>query len=408
MTVELKKMLRIYKPFSRFKPFVRSHHQSNLNLNQALVFKLHFHSTLPDRNQNRNQNNNTNRIEHTNRIQTEEDSAQATTLSSTYHQTIKNHFDQSKQFIKPYLAISRIQSPIGSILLFLPCATSITLASTSILLPPSQLIYQLGIFGLGAFVMRGAGCTINDLWDRNIDSKVKRTENRPLPSGSITIPKAITWLGLQLTVGLGVLIQLNPYSILLGSCSLLLVVIYPLMKRITYWPQLVLGFAFNWGALLGSSAILGATDWKVALPLYFGHVAWTIIYDTIYAHQDKEFDLKVGVKSTAILFHKNTKLILTGFSLTMISLIGLSGYFNEVGLWFYLISCFGSSLHLLNLIYKLNIHNPTSCLNAFNLSTLTGFLIWFGCLVDYSIKYLSNQEEEKEKEKKEALKAIES
>lgn len=398
-------MLRIYKPFNRFKTFDRFQFQfqskSNyLNSSQNLL-KLHFHSTLPDQNQTNDRNQNINRNPTENKSRS---------LSLTYHQTIKHQFNQSKQFIKPYLAISRIHAPIGSILLFLPCATSITLASSSILLPPSQLIYQLGIFGLGAFVMRGAGCTINDLWDQKIDSKVKRTENRPLPSGTITVPKAITWLGLQLSVGLGVLLQLNPYSILLGSCSLFLVVIYPLMKRITYWPQLVLGFAFNWGALLGSSAILGATDWKVSLPLYFGHVAWTIIYDTMYAHQDKEFDLKVGVKSTAILFHKNTKLILSGFSFAMISLIGMSGYFNEVGIWFYLISCLGSSLHLFNLIYKLKIHDPSSCLKAFNLSTLTGFLIWFGCLVDYSIRYLLKEEDEEEivAAEEEILQVIES
>ncbi|KAH9818980.1 UbiA prenyltransferase family-domain-containing protein [Melampsora americana] len=370
-------MLRICRTFSVFKPFLRIRLKSNSNPN---LLKFHFNSTLPDYKSNQN------------RINNAEEKAQTRNLSLTYRQTIKNQFNRSKQSIKPYLAISRIQSPMGSILLFLPCATSITLASTSILLPPSQLIYQLGIFGLGAFVMRGAGCTINDLWDQKIDSKVKRTENRPLPSGSITIPKAITWLGLQLSVGLAVLLQLNTYSILLGSCSLFLVVIYPLMKRITYWPQLVLGLAFNWGALLGSSAILGETNWQVALPLYFGHVAWTIIYDTIYAHQDKEFDVKVGVKSTAILFNKDTKMILSGFSVSMISLIGLSGYLNQVGIWYYLISCFASSLHLFNLIYKLDIYNPISCLKAFNLSTLTGFLIFFGCLVDYGVKYLSKEE----------------
>lgn len=133
--------------------------------------------------------------------------------------------------------------------------------------------------------MRGAGCTINDLWDRDIDNKVERTRLRPLAAKTVTPFQAFTFLGVQLSVGLAVLTQLNWYSIVLGASSLAVVVVYPLMKRITYWPQFVLGLAFNWGALLGSSAVLGHTNWEVALPLYAGSICWTLVYDTIYAHQ---------------------------------------------------------------------------------------------------------------------------
>ena len=143
----------------------------------------------------------------------------------------------------------------------------------------------LSVFAVGAFVMRGAGCTINDLWDKDLDGKVERTRSRPLAAGQLTTLDALVFLGGQLGVGLLCLIQLNAYSILLGASSLGLVVLYPLMKRYTYWPQMVLGLTFNWGALLGWSAIHGSCDWAVCLPLYVGCVLWTLVYDTIYAHQ---------------------------------------------------------------------------------------------------------------------------
>lgn len=164
-------------------------------------------------------------------------------------------------------------------------AWSITMAAYSTAFPLPSTLYQLALFGTGAVVMRGAGCTINDLWDRDIDNKVERTRLRPLAARTVTPFQAFSFLGLQLSVGLAVLTQLNWYSILLGASSLAVVVVYPLMKRITYWPQFVLGLAFNWGALLGSSAVLGHTNWEVALPLYAGSICWTLVYDTIYAHQ---------------------------------------------------------------------------------------------------------------------------
>lgn len=147
---------------------------------------------------------------------------------------------------------------------------------------------MLAVFATGAFVMRGAGCTINDMWDRDIDGQVARTKDRPLANGDLTQTDALVFLSAQLGIGLLVLLQLNLYSIVLGAGSLALVIVYPLMKRVTYWPQLVLGMAFNWGALLGWSATQGSVYWSACLPLYAAGVCWTIVYDTIYAHQVKK------------------------------------------------------------------------------------------------------------------------
>lgn len=167
-------------------------------------------------------------------------------------------------------------------MLFWPCAWSIALSASPGTLPD---LSSLALFGIGAFIMRGAGCTINDMWDKDIDAKVERTKNRPLVNGQISQLDALVFLSGQLSVGLMVLMQLNWPSILLGASSLGLVIIYPLMKRITYWPQFVLGMTFNWGALLGWCATQGTVDWIACLPLYTAGVCWTIVYDTIYAHQ---------------------------------------------------------------------------------------------------------------------------
>ncbi|XP_077157131.1 4-hydroxybenzoate polyprenyltransferase, mitochondrial isoform X2 [Paroedura picta] len=190
--------------------------------------------------------------------------------------------------LQPYLRLMRLDKPIGTWLLYLPCTWSIGLAAEPGCLPS---LYTLLLFGTGAVLMRGAGCTINDMWDQDYDKKVARTACRPLAAGKISTFQSLVFLGGQLTLALGILLCLNYYSIVLGAASLSLVVTYPLMKRITYWPQLVLGLTFNWGALLGWSAIRGSCDWSVCLPLYFSGVLWTLIYDTIYAHQIYTLDI---------------------------------------------------------------------------------------------------------------------
>ncbi|GAA5986740.1 hypothetical protein JCM11641_007758 [Rhodosporidiobolus odoratus] len=286
----------------------------------------------------------------------------------------------------PYLSLARMDKPIGTWLLYWPCAWGITMAAYSAALPVSTAAWNLALFGTGAIVMRGAGCTINDLWDRDIDKKVDRTKLRPLASGEIKPLQALTFLGGQLSLGLAVLTQLNWYSIALGASSLSLVVLYPLMKRITYWPQFVLGLAFNWGALLGSSALLGACDWAVVLPLYAGSVAWTIVYDTIYAHQDKRDDIHAGVKSTALLFGEQTRPILTAFSTSFVGLLALSGYLNAQGPAFYALSVGGAAAHLAWQLRKADLETRESCWEIFKSNRDLGAIVWSGMAVDYALK----------------------
>ena len=174
---------------------------------------------------------------------------------------------------------------------------STALAAPAGSLPDASL---LALFGVGAFAMRGAGCTINDMWDRDIDRQVERTRSRPLASGALSMPQAFGFLGVQLSAGLGVLLALPPQAVLLGLGSVPLFSLYPLAKRFTNWPQAVLGLTFNWGALMGWAAVHGSVAWEAVLPLYVGGAWWTLMYDTIYAHQDKADDAKVGVKSSAL------------------------------------------------------------------------------------------------------------
>lgn len=286
--------------------------------------------------------------------------------------------------IRPYLYLTRIDKPIGTLLLFYPCAWSITMASYALEAPLTTPLTYLGLFGLGAVIMRGAGCTINDMWDKNLDKAVERTQSRPLARGDVNQRQALVFLAGQLTVGLGVLLQLNWYSIFLGASSLSLVTTYPLMKRITYWPQAVLGLTFNWGALLGWSAVAGAVNWSVCLPLYAGGVCWTLVYDSIYAHQDKADDVNVGIHSTALLFGERTRPILGAFSASTVSLIGLAGVLNAHGMPFYLGLGLGAA-QLARVLWKTDFASRPSCWQGFVGCGWSGFWIWMGALADYAV-----------------------
>jgi len=264
------------------------------------------------------------------------------------------------------------------------------MASYALHLPFTTPLTYLSLFGLGALVMRGAGCTINDMWDKNLDRAVARTRERPLARGDINYRQATAFLGVQLSAGLGVLTQLNWYSILLGASSLSLVLVYPLMKRVTHWPQAVLGLAFNWGALLGWSAVAGSVDWTVCLPLYAGGVCWTLVYDSIYAHQDKLDDVNAGIRSTALLFGTHTRPILSGLSLTSLSLISYAGYLNAQGFFFY--SGVGlATLQLARVLYRTDFDGRPSCWKGFVGCGWAGFWIWMGSLSEYVILILSQQ-----------------
>src|SRR5215471_14672527 len=185
--------------------------------------------------------------------------------------------------------------------------------------------WHVVLFFVGAFAMRGAGCTWNDIVDRDIDASVERTRSRPIPSGQLTVTQAAAFMVMQAVIGLAVLLQFNLFTIYLGIASLAVVAVYPFMKRITYWPQIVLGLAFSWGALMGWPALLGRLDWPPVV-LYAGAIAWVIGYDTIYAHQDRDDDALIGLKSTAILFGERTRPMLAFFYGAAVVLIGIAGF----------------------------------------------------------------------------------
>ncbi|KAI9471040.1 MAG: 4-hydroxybenzoate polyprenyl transferase [Benjaminiella poitrasii] len=293
-----------------------------------------------------------------------------------------NWLDRLPAKIAPYAFLTRIDKPIGTWLLFWPCAWGISMAAYRTGASVMDTASMIALFGTGALIMRGAGCTINDLWDRDIDNKVERTKVRPITSGAISPTQAIGFLGLQLTAGLAILTQLNMYSILLGASSLSLVVTYPLMKRITYWPQTVLGLAYNWGSLLGWSAMTGSLNWSVVGPLYVGGVCWTLVYDTIYAHQDKKDDVKAGVRSTALRFGDKTPQWLTGFSSAFIGMTALAGYMNGQGAPFYAISVVGTACHLAWQLKTVDYHSTASCWSKFKSNTWAGAILWSGILAD--------------------------
>ena len=277
---------------------------------------------------------------------------------------------------RPYLKLARVDRPIGTMLLLWPCWWSIGLASPTGDIPD---LYLMTLFGVGAFVMRGAGCTINDMWDRKYDAQVARTVNRPLASGRVSMANALLFLGTQLSCGLAVLTQLNTYSIALGVASLGLVVLYPLAKRFTHFPQAVLGLTFNWGALLGWSSVHGSCDWAVVLPLYASGVAWTLVYDTLYAHQDKVDDEKLGLRSTALYFGES-KGALYGFA--GISTASLFACGMSAGLtWpFYLgASCAGA--HMTWQIYSANFADRQNLNKRFVSNNHVGAMIMCGILL---------------------------
>jgi 4-hydroxybenzoate polyprenyltransferase len=278
---------------------------------------------------------------------------------------------------RPYLRLTRLDRPIGWWLLLLPCWWSAALAAVAAdRWGPDP--WHLLLFLIGAIIMRGAGCTWNDLMDRDIDSRVERTRSRPIPSGQVSVRAAIAFMILLALAGLLVLIQFNSFAIMAGIASLAVVAIYPLMKRITYWPQIFLGLAFSWGALMGWAALFGRLDLPAYL-LYAGSIAWVIHYDTIYAHQDSEDDAIVGLKSTALLFGARTRPMLVLFSIAAVVLIGLAGLTAGAGPTFALgLAAFAA--HLAWQIRTIDIADPALCLRLFKSNRDAG-LILFGALV---------------------------
>jgi 4-hydroxybenzoate polyprenyltransferase len=228
--------------------------------------------------------------------------------------------------------------------------------------------------------MRGAGCTLNDLADRDFDAQVERTRLRPIPSGSVIVRQAFLFLGLQCLVGLAVLLNFNWHTVGLGAASLIIVAVYPFMKRFTYWPQFVLGLAFNWGALIGWSAIFGSLS-PAPLLLYGGGVAWTLAYDTIYAHQDKEDDILIGVKSTALKFGDSTVYWLAGFFAAALICIDAGIWLAGGGILGH-IGVAAAALHAAWQIARLDIDDPRRCLSLFKSNREFGLIVLAGLIAD--------------------------
>jgi 4-hydroxybenzoate polyprenyltransferase len=286
---------------------------------------------------------------------------------------------RAPESIRPYLRLARADRPIGAWLLFWPCAWSLGLANLAEgrALPN---LWHLVLFVVGAFVMRSAGCAWNDVVDREYDAKVERTRLRPIPSGQISVTDALAFGVACSLVGLIVLVQFNRFAIWLGIASLLPVAIYPFMKRITYWPQAVLGLTFKWGALMGWAATFGRLDLP-ALVLYAACIAWTLGYDTIYAHQDKEDDALVGLRSTALRFGRQTPWWLTLFyALTWAGLVG-AGLMAGAGLCF-VVAMSVAGLQLAWQVTTLDIDDAANCLDRFRSNHGLGAIIFAGIVAD--------------------------
>jgi 4-hydroxybenzoate polyprenyltransferase len=283
--------------------------------------------------------------------------------------------DRTPPRVQPYLRLMRLDRPIGTWLLYWPCVLGLVLGAMAGDRPFSSLRdwWLIVLFGAGSIVMRGAGCTYNDIVDRDIDAKVARTRTRPIPSGAVSVKQAWLFLAAQCFVGLAILLQLNLTAIALGASSLLLVAAYPFMKRITWWPQAWLGLTFNWGALLGFAAVAGSIDLADAM-LYAGLFFWTLGYDTIYAHQDKDDDALIGVKSTARLLGKRSADWILGFYALAFILVVAAGFTEHAG-WTFTFLMLAAGVHFLWQVRTLDVDSAERCLTLFRSNRDAGALM---------------------------------
>ncbi|MDC3025233.1 4-hydroxybenzoate octaprenyltransferase [bacterium] len=281
--------------------------------------------------------------------------------------------------IRPFFKLSRLDRPIGSWLLIIPCWWGVFLSTN---VDPNLLngnsLYILVACYIGGLLMRGAGCTWNDITDAKLDAKVIRTKNRPIPAGNVSKSQAFLWLILQCFLAFGILVTFNRLAIILGFLSLITVVIYPFTKRFTYWPQFFLGLSFNWGILLAYAANSGTLDY-FCVGLYISAIAWTIFYDTIYSFQDLDDDKEVGIRSTGILFEANPKQYLTIFIVFIILTVGPIFYFlsngDPIQIFILMSGIFFFSLHLTFQLLKLDIRNREGCLETFKSNRTAGLIL---------------------------------
>jgi 4-hydroxybenzoate polyprenyltransferase len=267
---------------------------------------------------------------------------------------------------RDYAYLMRLDRPIGTWLLLLPGWWALALTGLN--------LWLVFLFAIGAVLMRAAGCVINDLWDRDIDRQVERTKGRPLASGAVTVPQALLLLLALLLVSFLILSLLNDMAVMVGAASLLLIITYPLMKRVTWWPQAFLGFTFNWGVLLGAAAATGTLPLWV-WPLYAAGVLWTLGYDTIYAHADAADDALVGVKSSARKLGAASKKWVGGFYAGAGGLLLLTGLMTQMGWAFYVIWLL-TAAQVAHLVWSWKIEDPADCITCFRANRMTGLLVF--------------------------------
>lgn len=276
---------------------------------------------------------------------------------------------------RPYALLARLDRPIGAWLLFLPGLWSILLGGA----PAAATLRLLLLFGLGSVVMRAAGCVVNDMWDRDLDRQVSRTAGRPLAAGMLSMRQAATFLAGLLLVGLGILLQLNFHAQALGVASLLLVGLYPLAKRVTWWPQLVMGFTFGYGAPMGYVAATGRFD-AAFVAIYAAAILWDLGFDTIYAHQDREDDALIGVRSTARLFGDRTRPFLAACYAATVVALAAAGWAAGLSGWFYAGLLLPAGL-LARQVVALDIHDPALCLRLFRANREVGLAVGLAILL---------------------------
>lgn len=294
----------------------------------------------------------------------------------------------------PYAELVRLDKPTGTYYLFFPTLFSTLLAAPMAGAAPLQVLGISALFFSGALIMRGAGCAINDLWDRNLDPHVERTKFRPIARGALSPQNAVLFTGSQLLAGLGVLLSFPTQCLWYGIPSLPIVVAYPLAKRVTNYPQAVLGLAFSWGAIMGFPALgvdlLANHDALMAAgALYSSCIAWTVLYDMIYAHMDIKDDVAAGIKSIALRHEHNTKAVLSGLAVTQVSLLAAAGVAAGAGPVFFVGSCGSAMLSLGLMIWKVQLKNVKNCWWWFkNGCLLTGGGITLGLLAEYAMQHL--------------------
>ncbi|KAF9001135.1 UbiA prenyltransferase family-domain-containing protein [Cyathus striatus] len=287
--------------------------------------------------------------------------------------------------VRPYLELIRLEKPTGTILMFWPFAWGLTMAAYKINLPLEEYGNDLAKCVVGAFIMRSSACTINDIFDRKMDAGVERTKNRPLASGRISVLAATIYLMVQYLIGtLFFYFTVDGLALWVALFQLIpIFAIYPLLKRVTYWPQAWLGFAMNFGFVTAWVSSTGGIDLPLLGTAMLGCWCWTMLYDTIYACQDIKDDVKMGVHSTAILFGSWIKPLLMGCAAIFATTLGVAGYLNSQGLPFFIVSVVGTCLHLIWQFMTVNLEEPASCWRNFNRNGHLGWIIWGGLMIDY-------------------------